>query len=262
MNTKDLRKAFLIESLFAAGGPTLYYLDTDRVIVGGVQPSGPVNLAVDSSITGTEFLLDRRELGVINLGAPGSITADGQCYELGNLDVLYVSMGTRKIMFESGKPDSPARFYIVCVPSHAKHPTRLMTRAEAESEPLGEQQRSNKRTIYRYIHTGGIKSSQLVMGFTRLEPGSVWNTMPPHTHSRRSEIYCYFDLPEDDVVFHYMGSAEETRHLVVRDGQAVASPSWSMHAGSGTRAYSFVWAMAGENQTFADMDAVSMKKIM
>lgn len=262
MTTADLREKFLIESLFDGNGPNLFYVDTDRVIIGGVSPSRPTPLAVDASITGSDNLLDRRELGIINLGEPGAVRADGKSYRLAGLDVLYVSTGTREIEFSSEDGSKPARFYLVCVPSHAKYPTSHMTQADAESEALGNQEQANRRTIYRYIHTGGIKSSQLVMGFTRLEPGNVWNTMPPHTHSRRSEVYLYFDFPKDDVVFHYMGSPQETRHLVVREGQAVASPSWSIHSGSGTRAYSFVWAMAGENQTFADMDGVSIAGIM
>ena len=262
MTTAELREKFLIESLFDGDGPNLFYIDTDRIIVGGVRPTKPTGLKVGASITGTDHLLDRREVGIINLGEPGAVRADRKSYELAGLDVLYVSTGTKEIEFSSADASKPARFYLVCVPSHARFPTRRVTEAEAESEALGDQEQANKRTIYRYIHTGGIKSSQLVMGFTRLESGSVWNTMPPHTHSRRSEVYLYFGFPKDDVVFHYMGSPQETRHLVVREGQAVASPSWSIHSGSGTRAYSFVWAMAGENQTFADMDGVSIAGIM
>jgi 4-deoxy-L-threo-5-hexosulose-uronate ketol-isomerase len=246
-----------MESLFPSKKPSLYYVETDRLIVGGVQPASPTPLVVDRTVTGTDFMLQRRELGIINIGERGAAVTDGRRFELGNLDVLYVSTGTRKIVLESEKADTTARFYFVSAPSHAEHTTRRMTNTEAEAEVLGEPEKANKRTIYRYIHDGGIKSSQLVMGFTRLEPGSVWNTMPPHTHSRRSEIYLYFDMPADEVVFHYLGTPDETKHLVVREGQAVASPSWSIHSGTGTRSYSFVWAMGGENQTFADMDAVS-----
>jgi len=262
MTTKDLREKFLIESLFSGAGPLLYYIDTDRIIVGGVQPSAPTSLVVGSEVTGTKYLLDRRELGIINIGQAGSVTADGKTFELGNLDALYVSTGTQQIAFSSKDANRPARFYLVCVPSHAKHPTQLIRQAQAETESLGGQERANKRTIYRCIHAAGVKSSQLVMGYTKLDPGNVWNTMPPHTHSRRSEIYLYFDFSADDLVFHYMGSPGETRHIAVREGQAVASPNWSIHAGSGTHSYSFVWAMAGENQIFADMDAVPIDQIM
>jgi 4-deoxy-L-threo-5-hexosulose-uronate ketol-isomerase len=209
-----------------------------------------------------EFFCERRELGAINLGAPGQVTVDGQSYGLGYRDALYVGRGSRDISFASEDPANPARYFLISYPAHATHPTRVARVAEARQIKLGSPETANCRTIYQYIHEDGIRSCQLVMGFTELDAGSVWNTMPPHTHLRRSEVYLYFNVPADAAVFHFMGPAEETRHLCMHSGQAVLSPPWSIHAGCGTRAYAFIWAMGGENQRFDDMDAISLQHLL
>ncbi|MGD9326941.1 MAG: 5-dehydro-4-deoxy-D-glucuronate isomerase, partial [Desulfobacterales bacterium] len=208
------------------------------------------------------FLLERRELGVINVGAAGAITVDGKPHELSPKDGLYVGMGAEKLEFSSADKNHPARFYLNCAPAHVNYPTSIVTFSQAEPTEMGEMALSNQRTIRKYIHPDGVKSCQLVMGMTTLETGSVWNTMPVHTHQRRMEAYFYFGLADDQVVFHFMGQPSETRHLVVRNEEAVLSPSWSIHSGAGTGAYTFIWGMVGENQTFTDMDAVPMKDLM
>jgi 4-deoxy-L-threo-5-hexosulose-uronate ketol-isomerase len=195
---------------------------------------------------------------VLNVGGRGSVTVDGQSYAMDRLDCLYVGRGCRDVLFASADPATPARFYLLSYPAHATHPTTLAQQSRAEAAKLGAVETANKRTIYKYIHPGGIQSCQLVMGFTQLEVGSIWNTMPPHTHMRRSEVYLYIDLEPDSRVFHFMGPADETRHLVVANEQAVVSPPWSIHAGAGTSRYAFCWGMGGENQAFADMDAVTV----
>jgi len=207
------------------------------------------------------FFCERRELGILNLGGAGTVTVDGRNYEVGKLDCLYVGRGSREIVFSSREPASPAAFYLLSYPAHAVFPTTLARQADAAAVELGTAADANRRTIYKYIHPGGIKSCQLVMGFTRLAEGAVWNTMPPHTHTRRSEIYIYFDLGPDRRVMHFMGTPQQTRHLVVADRQAVISPSWSIHCGCGTGAYTFCWGMGGENQAFDDMDAAPLASL-
>lgn len=261
MDTEDLRQHFLIEDLFTGSEPKLVYTFYDRLIVGGVRPEKPTELNVDPSILGAEYLLDRREMGAINIGGPGSITVAGDKIEMASRDGLYIGKGNADIVFESESADNPARFYLLSAPAHSEYPVKKITFADAEPVHMGESVNSNKRTIRKYIHPDGVKSCQLVMGMTTLEPGSVWNTMPPHSHRRRMEAYLYFDMSADDIVFHFMGEPDQTRHLVVREGEAVLSPSWSLHAGAGTGSYTFIWGMAGENQAFTDMDHIAMSEI-
>ncbi len=252
LDTDGLREAFLISDLFQAGQLVAHYTELDRMIIGGAMPTtAPLALPNYREI-GSDYFLDRRELGILNLGAPGVVRVGDAKHELATLDCLYVGQGERSIAFENGASGAAA-FYFVSTPAHAKHPTALAKRADVKADPIGDITKANRRRILKYIHPDGIKSCQLVLGFTEFEPGSVWNTMPPHTHSRRTEVYLYFDLGEQMVV-HLMGEPQKTRHLIVRDREAVLSPSWSIHAGVGTGAYRFVWAMGGDNQVFADMD--------
>jgi 4-deoxy-L-threo-5-hexosulose-uronate ketol-isomerase len=260
-DTEELREHFLVEGLFVPGELKLVYCFYDRLIVGGVCPVGPVSLVVDPKLIGAEFLLARRELGIINIGGQGRVIAGGTAFDLASGEGLYVAMGTRDLQFESTDPVKPARFYLNSAPAHAVMPTSKIALADAEPVVMGDSATSNKRTIRKYIHPGGVKSCQLVMGLTMLETGSVWNTMPVHTHQRRMEAYLYFNMEADAVVFHLMGEPDETRHLVVRDGEVVLSPSWSIHSGAGTANYSFIWGMAGENQDFSDMDHVAMARL-
>lgn len=257
-DTEELRENFLIQNLFAPDTFKLVYSYFDRLIVGGVCPLDPIKMAVDEKIIGSPYLLERREMGIINVGGQGIVSIDGAAYDLTPKDGLYVGMGAKDLKFSSTDKDDLARFYLNCAPAHAAHPTAKVTFKEAEPIELGEMEQSNKRTIRKYIHPDGVKSCQLVMGLTTLETGCVWNTMPVHTHQRRMEAYFYFGMSDDQVVFHLMGEPSETRHIVVRNEEAVLSPSWSIHAGAGTSNYTFIWGMVGENQTFTDMDAVPM----
>ncbi len=261
MDTDELRDHFLIQNLFNPAEPTLVYTFYDRLIVGGVQPLAPVELPSDPAIIGADYLLERREMGVINIGGPGTISVEGQKYDMASRDGLYIGKGNRNIVFDSVQSDNPARFYLLSAPAHREMPTCQVAFADAEPVHLGALENSNARTIRKYFHPDGVGSCQLVMGMTTLDTGSVWNTMPPHTHPRRMEAYLYFDMNKDDMVFHFMGEPSGTRHLVVRDGEAVLSPSWSIHAGAGTANYTFIWGMAGENQTFTDMDPISMSEL-
>lgn len=255
-DTAAIRREFLVEEPFAPGALRLTYSHVDRMVSGGACPgASPLPLEGGKEL-GSAFFLERRELGTINIGGPGYVLADGGRHELGPRDGLYLGRGTRDVAFGSVDPGNPARFWICSAPAHATLPAAKVDIAKAEPARLGTREECNERTIYKYFHPAGIQTCQLVMGLTRLEPGSVWNTMPCHTHERRMEVYLYFDLPKDAVVLHLMGRPDETRHIVVRDSQAVISPSWSIHSGCATRAYSFIWGMAGENQVFADMDAV------
>ena len=261
MTTEELREKFLIESLFEPGALCLVYCDVDRAIAGSAVPvDGPMNLDAAAELQ-AEYFCQRRELGVLNIGAGGTITVDGTTFPMVHLDGLYVGRGAREVVFASDDSAVPARFFLVSFPAHATHPTAHIRKDDAAPVALGADGGANTRTIYKYIHPGGVKSCQLVMGFTQLAEGSVWNTMPPHTHPRRMEVYLYFGLPEGERVFHFMGLPSETRHLVVADGQAVLSPSWSLHAGAGTRAYAFCWGMGGENQDFGDMDAIATEAL-
>ena len=258
MGTDELRAHFLVEGLFVPAQAQMVYSYYDRLIVAGIVPLGPLTLDVDEKVIGTAHLLDRREMGIINIGAAGTVTVDGSVYTLAPRDGLYIGMGAKKIVFDSAQAADPARLYVNCAPAHANYPTTQVSFAEAAPIHLGDMESSNKRTIRKYFHPDGVRSCQLVMGMTSLEPGCVWNTMPVHTHPRRMEAYLYFDMAEDSVVFHFMGEPTETRHLVVRNEEVVLSPSWSIHSGSGTGSYTFIWGMVGENQTFTDMDGVPM----
>ncbi|SDF19178.1 5-dehydro-4-deoxy-D-glucuronate isomerase [Sporolituus thermophilus] len=260
-DTRRLRDEFLIEDLFPSDAVKMVYSHIDRIIVGGVVPATkPIALEAGSEIR-AEYFLERRELGVINIGGKGTVTVDGTAYELDNRDGLYVGMGAKEIIFASADAKSPAKFYFNSAPAHAAYPTVKVGLAKARRVELGSQAEANKRTIYQYIHPEVLQSCQLVMGMTVLEQGSVWNTMPSHTHDRRMEVYLYLNMPEDAVVFHFMGEPGETRHIVVRNEQAVISPSWSIHSGVGTRSYAFIWGMCGENQTFTDMDHIPMAEL-
>ena len=258
MTTRELRDAFVLENLFQPDRITLVYSDIDRAIVGGAVPvAGSLALRATQKEMAAQYFNERRELGVMNLGGEGAVEVDGTHNVLGMKDLLYVGRGARSIAFSSSNEAVPALFYLVSFPAHAPCPTALMRFGEAEHSPLGSADRANRRTIHKYVHAGGIKSCQLVMGMTELEEGSVWNTMPPHTHQRRSEIYLYFALEPEAMVVHLMGKPAETRNLILRNRQAVLSPPWSIHAAAATKNYAFVWAMGGENQEFSDMDAVS-----
>ncbi len=257
MDTAELRRNFLVEELFRPGEIRTVYSHVDRVIAGSAVPVDRALELTASKELGVDYFLERRELGILNLGGPGSVRVDGRDHALGRRDGLYVGKGTREVSFRSADAATPARFYLLSAPAHATHPTRLVTLEDAKKVVLGSAQEANARTIYQIIHPAVLPTCQLVIGLTQLEPGSVWNTMPAHTHERRMEVYLYLDLPADAFVLHLMGLPSETRHLVVRNEQAVISPSWSIHSGVGTRAYSFVWGMAGENQTFNDMDSVA-----
>jgi len=260
--TSELREHFLMESLFTPNELVLTYTHVDRFIVGGVLPlENTVKLEADSKEMGAEYFLERREIGIINIGGRGSVQVDGTIYQMDSKDGLYIGLGAKEVIFASEDANAPAKFYLNSAPAHQTYPTVKIAISEASPNHLGSITNSNERTIYRYIHKDGVQSCQLVMGMTLLKPGNMWNTMPCHTHNRRSEIYFYFDMPEDGVVFHYMGEPQETRHLVVRNEQAIISPSWSIHSGVGTSNYTFIWGMAGENQTFEDMDAVPMKEL-
>ncbi len=261
LTTTELRTGYLIEDLFQPGTVQSFYTDVDRAVVVGAVPTSQKLLLGTAKELASTYFAERRELGVINIGGKGSISVDGKEFSLEKKDCLYIGRGSQKIEFASADAKSPAWFYLVSYPAHAVYPTRLATPKDAEPVNLGSQRDANQRTIHKYIHVNGIKSCQLVMGFTELKEGSIWNTMPPHTHARRTEVYLYFDVAPDAAVFHFMGPAEETRHLVLRNGQAVLSPPWSMHCAGGTRAYSFIWAMGGENQEFADMDQIKVEQL-
>ncbi|EJN6959313.1 5-dehydro-4-deoxy-D-glucuronate isomerase [Photobacterium damselae] len=261
LDTAGLREQFLIEDLFQAGQINLTYSHIDRIIVGAAVPTETAIAFEGGKEIGVDFFLQRRELGVINIGEPGLVVVDGQTYEIGAREAIYVGMGAQDIRFESVSAEQPARFYLNCAPAHHAYPTRKITREDAAPETLGNQENCNVRTIYKYLHPAVLPTCQLLMGMTELAPGSLWNTMPCHTHERRMEVYLYFDMNQDNVVFHYMGEPQETRHLVVRNEQAVISPSWSIHSGVGTAAYTFIWGMVGENQTFHDMDHVAMSDL-
>ncbi|HOM60883.1 MAG TPA: 5-dehydro-4-deoxy-D-glucuronate isomerase [Anaerohalosphaeraceae bacterium] len=261
MTTEEIRSNFLIDTLFKPERIELVYCDVDRVIVGSAVPTQkPLTLAAAEQLR-ADYFCQRRELGILNIGGGGQVKVDGKLFPMARLDCLYVGRGSRQIEFLSQNPSQPARFYLISYPAHKEYPIAHISIDKANPVPCGSLEQSNKRTIYQCIHPNGVPSCQLVMGFTRLERGSVWNTMPPHTHERRMEVYLYFDMPETDRVFHLMGKPEETRHLVVAEGQVVVSPSWSIHSGVGTAAYTFCWGMGGENQTFDDMDHLTIDQI-
>jgi 4-deoxy-L-threo-5-hexosulose-uronate ketol-isomerase len=260
--TRDLRAGFLVQGLFRIGEIVLRHVDLDRVVLGGAVPSGEaLRLEAPASLAASYFA-ERREIGILNIGAPGTITVDGHRYAMDVRDALYVGRGSREISLESDDAARPARFYIISYPAHSSHPTTRIAHTSVEVTELGSVERANRRKLAKYIHPAGVASAQLVMGVTELMPGSVWNTMPSHTHARRTEVYLYFNVPDDAVVMHMMGEPNETRHLVVRDEEVVLSPHWSVHSGCGTSSYAFCWAMGGENQDFTDMQAVDMRELL
>ncbi len=258
LDTAELRASFLLDELFTTGEVDLVYTDLDRAVVGSAIPTdGALELGNDDALK-ADFFLQRRELGILNLGSAGTVTVDGTSYEMGAHDCLYIGRGSKDVTFTSASAAEPAVFYLVSYPAHATHPTVKATRADANRVELGSKDECNERTIFQYIHENGMKSCQLVMGFTEFKTGSIWNTMPCHTHDRRSEVYCYFDVPTAHRVLHMMGQPQESRALWVADRQVVLSPPWSIHTGCGTASYRFCWAMGGENQAFTDMDRVEI----
>jgi 4-deoxy-L-threo-5-hexosulose-uronate ketol-isomerase len=258
--TERIREDFLIQDLFVSGEIKLVYSQIDRIITGAACPVAPLTLEAGAELRAAYFL-ERREMGIINIGPKGTVSVDGQPYELDSRDGLYIGKGAKEIVFTSADPQAPAKFYFNSAPAHQTYPTRKILLSETAAQHLGSLNESNERTIHKYIHPDGVKSCQLVMGMTILEPGNMWNTMPCHTHDRRMEVYLYFNIPDDAVVFHLMGEPGETRHVVMRNEQAVISPSWSIHSGVGTKNYTFIWGMVGENQVFSDMDAVPMSQL-
>lgn len=259
--TQEMREEFLIEKLFEADNVTAVYSHVDRMVTLGIMPVSK-SVRIDQGIDcfknfGTNFFLERREVGIFNIGGAGKIVADDVEYKMGFEDCLYITMGTKKVSFTSDDAKNPAKFYLVSAPAHKPCKTTFISMADAAKKPLGALETSNKRVINQFIHPDVLETCQLSMGLTCLDEGSVWNTMPAHTHERRMEVYLYFNLPKDSVVFHMMGQGDETRHIVMQSEQAVISPSWSIHSGCGTSNYHFIWAMGGENKTFDDMDNIA-----
>ena len=263
--TEETRSEFLITGLYKADEVVAVYSHVDRMVTLGCMPvheAVPIDKGIDVWANfGTSYFLERREVGIFNIGGAGSVSVDGKEYELGYKDCLYITRGAKNVLFASGDPEHPAKFYMVSAPAHCSYETRLITIDEAAKKPLGAAETSNKRVINQFIHPDVLPTCQLSMGMTCLEPGSVWNTMPAHTHERRMEIYTYFEIPGDNVVFHMMGEGSETRHIVMHNEEAVISPSWSIHAGAGTSNYTFIWAMGGENQAFDDMDVIPTSEL-
>ena len=260
-DTQRLRDEYLIENLFMENEIKLVYSHIDRIIVGGIFPITEKIKLKGGKELGSNFFLERRELGVINIGGPGIIILDNEEFILNNKDTIYIGLGIKEVFFKSLDIKNPAKFYLNSAPAHCKYPTTLITLEKAKKVKMGDTSTSNKRTINQYIHPDVCKSCQLVMGMTVLEDGSVWNSMPTHTHDRRMEVYFYFDMNENTRIFHFMGEPNETRHIIMKNEEAVISPSWSIHSGAGTASYTFIWGMAGENQTFTDMDHIEMKDL-
>jgi 4-deoxy-L-threo-5-hexosulose-uronate ketol-isomerase len=258
MNTEELREHFLIEDVFMPGAVNWTYTHYDRMAVGGAVPEGAALVLEAIKPTGTPNFLDRRELIAANIGEPGTITVDGAEHKLGTRDMLYVGMGSKDVAF-AGKG---AKFYLLSAPAHASHPTTLIRQSDAKRLDLGSQETANQRSIFQFVNADSVKTCQLVVGLTSFAPGSVWNTMPAHVHDRRMEAYLYFDLKPDAFVVHLMGEPTETRHLIVRNEQAVISPPWSIHAGAGTGSYTFIWAMAGDNIDYTDVEKVEMDELL
>jgi 4-deoxy-L-threo-5-hexosulose-uronate ketol-isomerase len=255
MTTRELRESFLLDELYQAGAVRLAYIDLDRAVVGMAAPLESALELPTSAELRAAYFTERRELGVLNIGGAGKVQVGGAAHELDNLDLLYIGRGNSDIRFESKSKDTSAVFYLLSYPAHASYPTVVVKKKDAQPAEIGRSETCNRRTIYKYIHADGARSCQLVMGVTHLHDGSVWNTMPPHTHMRRSEVYLYFDVAEAARVVHLMGPPDETRHLIMSNRDVVVSPGWSIHAGAGTQAYKFCWGMGGENQDYSDMDA-------
>ena len=258
--TQELREEFLIEDLYRPDQVTAVYSHVDRMVTLGCMPVREA-VSIDEGIDiwasfGTHYFLERREIGIFNIGGAGTITVDGTAYPLGYKDCLYITMGAKEVLFASEDGGKPAKFYMVSAPAHRSYETKLLRLEDAAKKLCGDSATANKRVINQFIHPDVLPTCQLSMGMTVLESGSVWNSMPAHTHERRMEIYMYFEVPENEVVFHMMGQPQETRHLVMKNEQAVISPSWSIHSGAGTASYTFIWAMGGENQAFDDMDTI------
>jgi 4-deoxy-L-threo-5-hexosulose-uronate ketol-isomerase len=260
-DTQRIRDEFLVDRLFIPDQFHFTYSHFDRMIVGGIKPVGQIHKLPVHKELRADYFLERRELGILNIGGDGFVMVGDETFTLQKNDCLYVGMGNKSVSFKSLNITTPSKFILLSTPAHRVCPTAMMKAADATPVEMGTQQTANMRTIFKYIHAGGLESCQLVMGMTILKNGSTWNTMPPHTHDRRSEIYVYFDIPEDHRVLHLMGTAHETRHIFVAPDQAVISPPWSIHSGSGTTSYSFLWAMAGENYTFTDMDALTISEL-
>lgn len=265
LDTTEMRRRFLIEDVFIPGQVSMTYTHHDRVMLGGAVPEGNDLPLPSFEALRTDYFLQNREIGIVNVGGPGTVTVDGEAYALPKGACLYVGRGARDVTFAddllASSAEGGAQFYLFSAPAHTDYPTQLVLPGQGTVRELGGQLTSNRRSLHQYIHENGIQSCQIVMGVTELHPGSMWNTMPAHTHDRRTECYLYFDMPDDARVVHLFGRPSETRHLLVADRQAVISPSWSLHSGVGTAAYSFVWAMAGENRSFDDMDAFPVTQI-
>jgi 4-deoxy-L-threo-5-hexosulose-uronate ketol-isomerase len=265
-STEELRREFLIEDLYTPDRVKVVYSHIDRMVVMGVMPVSK-KLSVSEGVNpqasfGTEYFLERREIGLFNLGGRGAVSVDGAEYPMEYKDCLYIAKGAKDVFFSSEDASNPARYYGVSAPAHRTFETKLISIKDAAKTPTGDPATSNKRVINQFIHPDVLETCQLMMGLTTLETGSVWNTMPVHTHERRMEVYTYFELPEGHVVFHLMGAPNETRHIVMKNGDAVLSPSWSIHAGAGTAGYTFIWAMGGENQSYTDMDVVPISEML
>ncbi len=261
-DSERLRSEFLVESLFVQGELNMVYSHYDRVITGGAIPTNSALELTDKETLKTEYFLERREVGIINISdGKGQVLVDGETYELNKRDCLYVGLGNEMVELKSVDSSQPAKFYFASATAHKKYPTKKLPIEDATPQKLGSDAESNNRTIYKYIHEDGLQSCQLMMGMTLLAPNNMWNTMPPHVHDRRMEAYLYFDMDEDSRVFHFMGQPNETRHMIVKNEQVVLSPPWSIHSGVGTNNYTFIWAMAGENYTFTDMDHVKMDEL-
>ena len=257
-DTEELRENYLVEDIFKDDQIELVYSHVDRIIFGGIKPVYKELKLEAGKEMGVDYFLERRELGIINIGGKAILTIDGTEYELKEKDGLYVGKGNKEVSFKSVNPEEPAKLYVNSVPAHKEYETVKIDIEKANPVRLGDNKTLNKRTIYQYVHPNVCESCQLLMGLTMLEPGNAWNTMPCHTHERRMEVYFYFDMDEDTRVFHLMGEPTETRHLVVKNEECVISPSWSIHSGVGTSNYTFIWGMCGENKTFDDMDHISM----
>lgn len=261
-STAKLRERFHQPSSFNADEINLVYTHYDRFIFGYITPkSKKLELPTYEQLK-SDFFHERRESGILNIGGTGTITVDGEAFELDKEEILYIGKGKKSVTLESKDASNPALFYINSAPAHHEYPTTKGTKSDANRVELGEKESCNERVIYQYIHENGIQSCQLVMGYTQLNTGSIWNTFPPHTHDRRMEVYLYFDIPEEHIVMHFMGEGSETRHIVMKNHDAVVSPPWSIHAGAGTMAYKFIWGMAGENKSFTDMDGIKLTELL